>query len=192
MIINRKEVRDMDLSSVYKHKPENKDLAQGAGIEPFHLLSYLSTKFNGKRLLDLGSREGNSALALSYNQSCFVDSFDINANYYAYCKARFGHLSNVNFYFENIIDDNNLHRLLDYPLINLDVDPHDGLQELKVHHFLVENNYNGIVVWDDIGKEWPAMQKLWYSINIEKHNVTDIGHWSGTGIVDYSGDLVIE
>jgi hypothetical protein len=48
--------------------------------------------------------------------------------------------------------------------------------------YLTKNNYNGIVIFDDIRTN-TELAKIWNSITQEKIDITDIGHGSGTGIV---------
>ena len=40
--------------------------------------------------------------------------------------------------------------MLSASLISLDVDPHDGRQEVEFYNFFVENDWKGIMVCDDI------------------------------------------
>ena len=66
-----------------------------------------------------------------------------------------------------------------------DVDPHDGIIEREFLNWLDANNYKGIVFFDDIHLN-PAMQAIWDSINKEKYDLTDLGHYSGSGIAIYN------
>ncbi len=70
----------------------------------------------------------------------------------------------------------------------LDVDPHDGIQERDFFKFFEEIGYEGIVVLDDIyvNKE---MNDFWNNIKQPKLDLTDIGHWSGTGIVLFGNKI---
>ena len=47
------------------------------GKEHYKLLAYLSTTFNFKNIIDIGTHLGNSSLALSYNISNTIYTFDI-------------------------------------------------------------------------------------------------------------------
>jgi predicted O-methyltransferase YrrM len=47
------------------------------GKEHYKLLSYFSTLFNNSNIIDIGTHLGHSALALSYNKSNTIYSFDI-------------------------------------------------------------------------------------------------------------------
>jgi tRNA1(Val) A37 N6-methylase TrmN6 len=50
---------------------------QVSGISEYRLYAYLSTLFNQTTILDIGTRTGGSALALSYNPKNNVRSYDI-------------------------------------------------------------------------------------------------------------------
>ena len=49
---------------------------EAPGKEHYRLLSYISTLYNGVTILDIGTYKGCSALALSFNPSNKVVSFD--------------------------------------------------------------------------------------------------------------------
>jgi hypothetical protein len=45
-------------------------------------------------------------------------------------------------------------------------------------------NFKGRLFLDDIHLN-PAMKCFWNSISETKADITDIGHWSGSGLVDF-------
>lgn len=47
------------------------------GTQHYHILAYLSTCFNNTNIIELGTQHGTSAIALSYNESNIVHTFDI-------------------------------------------------------------------------------------------------------------------
>jgi hypothetical protein len=75
-------------------------------------------------------------------------------------------------------------KIIQSKMIILDVDPHDGFQEKDFLQKLIERNYQGIVVVDDIHLNI-EMKQFWDNIplNIKKVDVTHLGHHSGTGII---------
>jgi hypothetical protein len=83
-------------------------------------------------------------------------------------------------------------RLLASPLIFLDIDPHDGSMEFEFYNWLKDNNYKGILILDDIWYFKGMRDNLWTKISDIKHDVTSLGHWSGTGIVDFSNSVEFE
>lgn len=148
------------------------------GREHYRLLSYISYLYNGSRLYDMGTYKGCSAVALSHNPANLVISYDI-ANLVETKRP-----DNVEFRLGNYFND--IGGILQSPFIFYDVDPHDGKLEYATVDFLKDIEYNGLVLFDDI-KVNNEMKKFWNSIDLPKHELTHIGHWSGTGIVDFSG-----
>ena len=72
-------------------------------------------------------------------------------------------------------------------IIVLDIDPHDGIQEKKFIDYLIDINYKGYVICDDIFLN-KGMSEWWESINIEKYDITEVGHFSGTGVINFNQD----
>ena len=60
--------------------PDNivEDFTKGPGKEPYSLYAYLSTTFDNGTILDIGTLYGSSAVALSYNTTNKVISYDVN------------------------------------------------------------------------------------------------------------------
>lgn len=120
---------------------------------------------------DVGTYKGASAIAMSSAKQ--VITFDI---------TKFEHPlpDNVK---QVVSPDFTLHPdLLKANIILIDVDPHDGKQEKYFLKRLIQMNYRGIVIFDDIHLNEP-MQKFWAGITHSKKDLTHIGHYSGTGLV---------
>jgi hypothetical protein len=141
--------------------------------EHYDLLSTLSKQYNGVKLYDIGTYKGLSALALSSNQTNLVISYDISYN------IIIKQPNNVEFRIGNFYTDK---EMLSSPLIMFDIDPHDGLQERNFVDNLINVGYKGTVIFDDIHLN-DGMKDFWSSVTQEKHDYTQYGHWSGTGIV---------
>ena len=47
------------------------------GPQPYHFYAYVSTLFNNANILDIGTEWGHSALALAYNSTNSIMSYDI-------------------------------------------------------------------------------------------------------------------
>ncbi len=146
------------------------------GSEHYKLLAYLSTCWNDTTIIDLGTDKGCSALALSYNQSNRVISYDIEDR-----KLSAIDVPNIEFRLRDALGDRD--DLLSAPLILLDT-AHDGLFEQQVYDMLEASGYTGLLLLDDIYLN-PAMQAFWGGISREKFDLTPVGHWSGTGIVRF-------
>ena len=165
------------------------------------ILAHLSTYFNDSILIDLGTHRGESAAALSYNKSNIVYTYDIEHR--AEAAQRIEEEKNIRYIIGNCINDNwsgfagfpgvepkvDKEIFLSSKLIFLDVDPHDGIQENKVLNFLINNNWKGVMVCDDIGmgleaeKEdsHPQMREWWNSVELPKYNISANHYASGTG-----------
>ena len=146
-----------------------------AGKEHHRLLSFMSKNISGD-IVEIGAYKGTSALALSFNDMNQVYSFDIK-----HITALSGIRNNIKFITDNDCINNYKSIVLGAKLVFLDVN-HDGLYENKVYQFLIDNNYKGLLLLDDIYLN-KAMKAFWNSIKKEKKDLTDIGHWSGTGLV---------
>jgi len=166
-----------------------------SGREPYRLLVYLSSLFNNSILIDLGTSNGGSAIALSANNQNQIISFDVNDR----CETSF--LQNEN-KFEKMPSLKNvdfivtqdftkyLSIFLNAPFIYLDI-AHDGIWENIVLELLIKNNYKGIMLMDDIF-QFPEMKKIWDNLMFNKVDLTKYGHWSGTGLIDFSNQIQFE
>lgn len=175
MSIDLKKLAKIDLSSLAEliTDPASKGyFLLPEGQEHYKLLAYLSTKFDGVKIADIGTYHGCSALALSYNPKNTVVSYDISDMVKLNAVPQ-----NVTFKLVGTPDS----EVLESDLIMLDT-THDGTHENQVIDFLIQNNWKGVLILDDI-HHFPEQNKLWESITMEKEDLTSIGHWSGTGII---------
>lgn len=141
--------------------------------EHYGLLSTISKEYDNVRIYDIGTYKGLSALALSSNPKNLIISYDID--YYVEVKRP----ENVEFRLGNFYHDV---EMLKSPLIVFDIDPHNGIDERNFVDNLIKVKYKGTVIFDHIHLD-QGMQKFWDSITQEKYDLTNIGHWSGTGMV---------
>ena len=150
--------------------------------EHYRLIAYLSTLFNQSIIFDIGTNLGYSALALSYNGANQVISYDI-----VECKElnHAQELTSIEYVIGDVLQDP---RLMQSPLVMLDTN-HDGVFENKFYAHLKENNFKGLLFLDDIHLN-PPMKAFWNSISENKSDITDIGHWSGSGLVDFSNSVI--
>lgn len=161
------------------------------GKEHYRLLSYLSTQFNDSVIIDIGTHTGWSALALSYNPTNTVYSFDIVDKI---TNAGIRERKNVSFSLDNLFEPEGQEKwkdtLLSAAFIVLDVDPHNGTMEMEMYKYLKEIGYRGFVVCDDIWHFKEMRDKFWYRLPCdERYDVTDLGHWSGTGIFTFNPEI---
>lgn len=142
-----------------------------AGLEHYRLLAYISKLYNGVTLLDIGSYQGSSAIALSFNKKNKVISYDINQQ----PEIDEINIPNIKFIKGNVLKDE-----ITASFILLDT-YHDGTFEQDFVNHLVKINYKGLVMFDDIHLN-EEMSNFWNGLKNEKYDLTEIGHHSGTGI----------
>lgn len=184
LMIVKSDVLNMDISHLKNSQCPWKEWNLVGG-EHHKLCAYLSTKFEGKTLIDAGTSYGNSAIALSYNPKNTVRTYDIAFNDFDSFKER-GNIIPI----QKDINVEDIYVLLSSPLILLDIDPHDGKQELVFSNLLKEIAYEGYVLCDDIHLN-SAMSDWWNGLDLKKYDVTDIGHHHGTGLICF-GKVEVE
>lgn len=179
-MINEIELYKIDLSKYAQYiiEDEFKGYYLGnPGAEHYKLLAYLSNQYESATLLDIGTYKGCSALAMAHNDKNLVKSFDIRSG----LRRITNQPDNVEFIVDNVLDLKYSDLVKSSPLILLDTD-HDGSFEREFYSYLKSINWKGTLVLDDINFN-DAMRDFWNSITEEKHDLTQIGHHSGTGLV---------
>jgi predicted O-methyltransferase YrrM len=187
MIIDTQKVNEIDMTELSVFLFGNQEYFLKTEGEPYKLYAYISTLVNNKTILDVGTRDGLSALAFSYNLNNKVISYDLVEQGASNIKKE-----NVEFKIMDFRSDKSLN-YKDIAVIMIDVDPHDGIQEKEMFKFLKDKNWSGLLILDDILNNWPIaipganpqeMNNWWNSIEEEKYDVSHVGHYSGTGIVN--------
>jgi len=175
----------------------------GAGQEHYKLLAALSAQLPlGSQVVDCGTLYGCSAVALSVNPGVTVHTFDLEDRLTGQGE-RVKQIHNIFFHQQCCIAS--VTDMLDgvQPLIIvLDIDPHDGEQEADFVSKLMMFNYRGLLICDDIHLN-EAMKKFWRYLEklatpTQTHSemkwrvldVTEYGHWSGTGIVVFDPETI--
>lgn len=154
--------------------------------EHYKLLSYLASRFNDTTLIDAGTYQGYSAMALAQNPSNRVKSYDIMTLSFPFLQP----YTNVEL-LNRDINEESKEVLCNAPLISLDIDPHDGFQEARFVDKLINIDYQGYVICDDIHLNG-NMRNWWLSVTLPKYDITDIGHLSGTGLICFNTDVIFE
>ena len=141
-------------------------------------------------ILDLGTCFGWSALAFAAhakergNRVISVDVVDQRWSSFSGYPIRFVRAS------LNDRDVQNFTRSASLILIDT---AHEGFDELRFYRFLCRIGYKGLLIMDDIvgwGYENPVAM-VWRFIPTRKFDLTEYFHSTGTGIVDFSGNLQI-
>lgn len=146
-----------------------------SGREHYRLLTYISKLFKNECLLDIGTCNGCSAIALSENDTNLIESYDV----VNYMDGDYIDKKNINFYLKDILEDKS--KILNTRFIMLDTN-HDGIFENKFYAVLKEMNFKGLLLLDDIFLN-QDMKSFWNSITEEKFDITSVGHNTGTGLV---------
>lgn len=167
-----------------------------AGNQHYKLLAHLSTLFNNSIIFDIGTHRGASATALSYNQSNTIYSFDIEDRIGLQANSP-KEIKNINFIQENLFSEKTREswkdKILKSSLIFLDIDPHDGILEYDFYLWLKRNKYQGLLIFDDISYFEGMKKNLWTKIEDQhKEDITHLGHWSGTGAVQFNKSIEFE
>jgi len=158
-----------------------------AGQAEYRLYSYTSTLFNNITILDIGTNQGRSAVALSHNPNNHVISYDIQdhihrRDYRLFTKP------NMEFRLKNVLDDitPEFIQSKNVQFVMIDI-CHTGPPERMIMDKLWESGFRGIVLLDDIWHPQQnfreGMQKMWNELPWRKYDITPLGHWSGTGLV---------
>lgn len=166
---NFENINNLEYQKYYKDK---------SGSEHYRLLSYISDSFENQIFVDIGTLKGCSALALSTNPKNKVYSFNLIEQ-----KELKSSPDNCEFILDDVVNGNYDDLLEKSKLILLDTN-HDGSFENHFHNYLISKNFKVVVMYDDIFLN-KAMIEFWNSINLEKENITSIGHSTGTGVVYY-------
>lgn len=188
MPITKESLDVIDFSSLkdtyaYTHV-EWSEFYNASGVEHYKFLAYMTTFFKGRDIFDIRTHRGESALALSYTSENTVYSFDREHKY------ALPIIQNVHYNLDDLWDPSIRatweEKLLGSAFIFIDIDPHDGTRELEFYEWLKMKQYKGFIIYDDIWYFKPMRDNFWYKIPTEdKIDVTEIGHWSGTGIVRF-------
>ena len=177
--LDKAAIKALDISHLAEQSLNKNDWLT-AGQSEYRLYAWLSTQFNNTTILDVGTKTGGSALALSYNETNKVMSYDLQEQGASSGISK----SNVQFNIKDFREDDTLD-FDNISIIMLDVDPHDGVQEEEMFEWLEEKGWKGLVLLDDIGPQWPEIEDFWNRITYPKLNVTEVGHMSGTGLVNF-------
>jgi len=150
--------------------------------EHYRLLYYIGNLYNNIQIIDAGTSNGYSCIPLSQNVNNIILSYDIYDK--SYLKINHNIIlktMDINVETNDIIKNSKI--------IFLDIDPHEGTQEIKFYEKLVNIGYDGILICDDINLN-DNMKIFWNNIKEEKYDISDIGHYSGTGIVNFSNEKI--
>jgi hypothetical protein len=155
--------------------------------EPYRLLRYMSDKLDMEYIMDFGVATGNSAIVLAFNRKNFIYAIDTNL------------MPSINDFKDLPIQMAIAHTMLlstelqiatkHSALISLDIS-HNGKDEIQFYKQIKKWGFAGMMICDDIhlNKE---MELFWALVTEPKYDLTDVGHVTGTGLIDFSGEVKI-
>lgn len=153
-----------------------------AGEDHYKLIHYISSFIDTNPVIDIGTFYGFSATALSVYNKHKVVTYDI-VDCIPDSAIKLKNHNNIEFNIMNCLND--IERICSSDFIVLDIDPHDGKEERVIIQELIDNNFKGILLLDDIYIN-DYMKDFWEEITLDKIDVTKYGHFIGTGIVLFS------
>lgn len=128
--------------------------------------------YKPEKSLELGRRYGNSLYAMSYflPDECHLDSLDLNM------RGNVVNKPNVNV--SSYDGDFSKLDLSIYSFIFVDI---NGLGDVEYAFYnqLLDQNFVGVVAWDDVGDKWCPDDKFWDKISCEKLKVPLHGNYFG-------------
>lgn len=155
----------------------------------------MTTFFDNITILDIGTLDGRSAVALSHNDTNKVISYDIvdhikTPNHIIYSKP------NITFNIRNVLDDLNEEFVKNVKIVMIDID-HYETNELLIINKLKEYKFSGIIILDDTTHHpdpytTVCMNRLWNNITDTKYDFRQFGHYSGTGLIILNCDIMFQ
>ena len=188
--LNEDYINRVDMEDLMKYVKWNKNseyFTADAGKEHYKLLAYLSSVIDENFYVDIGTYFGFSAIALSANPKATVVTYDVCDWIPDEEPVTVKTKTNVKTKIMNCVHD--MSEIVKSKLVVLDIDPHDGIEEVNIMAALRSNGYRGLVVLDDIHLN-DDMNNFWKSIPEKKYDVSQFGHWSGTGIVVFDDTYI--
>lgn len=164
-----------------------------AGTEHYKVLAHLASQcIDTDTVYDIGTYVGMSAIALATNEKINVVTYDI-VNHFtdATIKKHIQSIKNIEFRIGDCLWD--IDELAKATLIVLDIEPHDGIEEMNIIDALKHAGFRGICVCDDIYVN-DGMKQFWNAVSLKKVDITQYGHWSGTGVIVFDetfADVVV-
>lgn len=184
MIIEKEKILSTEINFFKKYYSfdDSHHFARETG-EHYKLLTYITKQFDGITILDIGTYEGASCLSLAQNLNNNIITYDIE-------KIELPFLEDYTNVTRKIMDINEEtdEIINSAQIIFLDA-IHDGTMEKKFSDRLEKLNYKGFLICDDVFSTIHPKCTEWYStLEIEKYDLTDVGHSHGTGLINYFRD----
>ena len=165
--------------------------------EHYRILNGIVKCLNPKLIVEIGTYTGMGTFALSQNLSGEIVTFDIidYKNFETHLSDQFLEKNKFKQHLSDLSEKNEYEKY--YQLLNnadiIFIDaPKDGKFEYKLLSNMtnLKNKKNKILILDDI--KFVNMINLWNSIKSPKMDISSVGHWTGTGLVDISNGFILD
>lgn len=197
--INRKEIADVDLSSIYEFldwNPTYKEfLSKKPGEEHYKLLFYIAkllaatTSPSPAVISDIGTLYGSSALSFAAaHPTIQVTTYDI-LNVVPNVQGIKTVNNVLNIKRKIMSGQLDIHNICKSQVVLMDIDPHEGSEEVKFINLLLNAGFKGLLLVDDIHLN-DGMKAFWNGVTLPKYDLTDIGHWTGTGLIVFDVNTI--
>jgi hypothetical protein len=172
-MFNKENIQNLDFDNKFASQIQEENRYEffgECGRSHYRLLSYISTLFHNSKFVNIISplveSQNLPEIALSYNETNEIQTIIVPS-------------------YSNVID--NIRDVINSPFIFVDIHPHDGKMEKAIYDFLKENDYQGIVLFDDIWLFKTMRDDFWYHVPPENaYDITNLGHFSGCGLVSFN------
>mmetsp|Transcript_3951 Transcript_3951/g.6525 ORF Transcript_3951/g.6525 Transcript_3951/m.6525 type:complete len:343 (+) Transcript_3951:31-1059(+) len=219
IIIDYDKIRTMDKSPLEKVQNFTTDayvkfMLEDAGTEHYAFLNYLSNTYGDCRhFTDIGTRVVASSVAIGSNLKSPVWTFDIPTSKERYAAFR-GDTEEqyqakaksigLDIKFHNLdllkVSDEELKEYVGTWFVMLDTfhEPDTSPFEREFFQRLLDIKFKGILGLDDIylnaemKQWWKEVQDGALDGGYATYDISEVGHYSGTGLVDFSGKVVIK
>jgi len=192
MIIDLGQVQRVDLTHLLDRVMEKYKVAFQNKGSHYKLCAYLSSFFEDKLIIDIGTMYGASALAFAASKKNSVVSIDCMDRRKA---PQFSDWKGFPIEFKrcdiNKAKDDTVDLLKRASIVMLDI-THNGDDEAQFYQLLKHIDYAGLLLLDDIHLQtYGDMESFWGSIDKPRFDLTRVGHTSGSGLVDFSNQLQV-
>ena len=198
--ITKTMVNAMDLTSMSSYVFQDTVQYFLAPQSTYKLLAYLSSLSNNQNFLMCETRSGEYSVALAINTTNKVTTID-RWNLLQDFPNSIPSIPNLSIIIDDVITTEGLNKYRDLILstsvfcINMSNDPHgppDGNNQYIMYQYLLENNYQGVIVFDQIYYGGLPVN-LWAKIDDQyKVDVTFLAGGNGTGVVQFNKKFTFE
>lgn len=199
--ITKTMVNAVDLTSMSGYVfPETVQQNFLAPQSTYKLLAYLSSLSNNQNLIMCETRSGEYSVALAINPTNKVTTID-RWNLLQEFPNSIPSIPNLTIIIDDVMTIDGLNKYKDLILstsvfcISPAEEPHgppDGNYQYTIYQFLLENNYQGVIVFDQI-YYGGLFVNLWAKIDDQyKVDVTFLASGSGTGVVQFNKKFTFE